>query len=162
MDKVSTAAEIVKNIIYINIASVTPDGLPWNTPVYCAHDEKLNFFWHSWKENQHSVNLENNPNAFVTIYDSTLPEGTGVGVYFQGTVELITGGKDLLCGLEKLYKRKSKKVKAVGYFLNKFPRRVYKFTPHKVWINGEGELEGQTLDTREEVDLAELIKAVSG
>ena len=127
MNKIQKAADIIQEIIYINIASVTPDGLPWNTPVYSAYSDRLDFFWHSWKENQHSINVAHNPNVFVTIYDSTAPEGTGWGVYFQGTVEVITSGLDLVNGLRLMYLRKNKKIKAIDFFLTKFPRRVYKF-----------------------------------
>ena len=41
--KVNTAVTIIKNIEYINIASITPEGLPWNSPVYTAFDKDLNF-----------------------------------------------------------------------------------------------------------------------
>jgi len=37
--------EIIAKILYITIASVTKEGLPWNTPVYSAHDRQLNFYW---------------------------------------------------------------------------------------------------------------------
>ncbi len=49
-DLTSRAKEIISKIIYINIASVSEDGLPWNTPLYYAFDENYNFFWTSSPE----------------------------------------------------------------------------------------------------------------
>jgi len=39
------AKEIISKIIYITIATVSRDGLPWNTPAYSSFDENYNFFW---------------------------------------------------------------------------------------------------------------------
>ncbi len=35
------AIEIIKNIKYINIASVTSKGMPWNSPVYTAFPRRI-------------------------------------------------------------------------------------------------------------------------
>jgi general stress protein 26 len=78
-----TAKEIIEKIQYITIATVSKDGEPWNTPVYSAYDEDYNFYWISWKENQHSKNIAENNQVFSVIYDSTVPEGTGEGVYIR-------------------------------------------------------------------------------
>lgn len=48
--KIERAVKVIKKIEYINIASITPEGLPWNTPVYTAFDKNLNFYWMSWKK----------------------------------------------------------------------------------------------------------------
>lgn len=105
---IRAAAKVIKNILYINIASITPSGKPWNTPLYCAFDKDLNYYWLSWKLNQHSKNIRNNPSAFVTIYDSTVPAGTGFGVYFEGKAYELKNIKDILIGTKEVYKRKKK------------------------------------------------------
>lgn len=48
--KIEATVKIIKRIEYINIASITPEGNPWNTPVYTAFDKSLNFYWLSWKK----------------------------------------------------------------------------------------------------------------
>jgi len=154
--KVNTAVTIIKNIEYINIASITPEGLPWNSPVYTAFDKDLNFYWLSWKKNQHSVNIKSNPNVFVTIYDSTVPEGTGIGVYFSGKAEELTNPKEMIIGLMVLYKRIKHKMRAIREFLSHFPRRVYKFTPVKAWINGDSDINGNIIDIREELNIKKI------
>ncbi len=148
--------EIIEKIEYLNIASITPDGLPWNSPVYCSYDKKLNFYWMSWRKNQHSENIRSNPNIFVTIYDSTVPASTGLGIYIQGKAYELANPKDIIIGLKSHYSRVDKKMKAIIMFLEKFPRRVYKFIPEKAWINGEDQIEGNYIDIRTELNLDEL------
>jgi len=150
------AVSIIKKIEYINIASITPEGMPWNSPVYTAFDNELNFYWFSWKKNQHSINIRNNKNVFVTIYDSTAPEGTGVGLYFSGKAYELSNIKEILMGMTVCYKRIKHKMRAVGEFLKHFPRRVYKFTPEKAWINGDGDIKGNFIDIRQELVLNEM------
>lgn len=153
---IKKAAGIIKTIRYINIASITPDGKPWNSPVYCAFDKDLNFFWLSWKQNQHSINVRNNPNVFITIYDSTVLCSTGVGVYLEGTAKQLNSPKDVLLGIKEVYSREKRKARDVLQFLKKFPRRVYRFSPNRVWINGNGEIDGNFIDVRTELDLDKL------
>jgi hypothetical protein len=33
------------------------------------------------------------------------------------------------------------------------PRRIYKAVPEKVWMNDEGDINGEYIDTRKEIDL---------
>ncbi len=153
---IKEAAGIIRRILYINIATVTPSGKPWNTPIYFAFDKNLNFYWLSWKKNQHSENIRACPDAFVTIYDSTVPAGTGVGVYFEGKAYELRNPAEILTGLAVVYKREKRKARDVVEFLKKFPRRVYKFTPLMAWINGDGEIEGNFIDVRTELDLEKL------
>lgn len=152
--------EIIEKIEYLNLATITPEGLPWNSPVYCSYDKELNFYFLSWKENQHSLNIRNNKNVYVTIYDSTIPSGQGVGIYFQGKAYELSNPMDIVIGLTHHYGRSKKKIKDVAMFLTSYPRRVYKFVPEKAWINGEGEIEGNYIDTRTELDLEELRKII--
>lgn len=152
--------EIIEKIEYLNLATITPEGLPWNSPVYCSFDKDLNFYWLSWKENQHSKNIRDNENVYVTIYDSTVPTSTGIGVYLQGKAYELSNPIDIVKGLTKHYSRSKHKTKDVIMFLTSYPRRVYKFVPEKVWINGNREIEGNYIDNRIELDLEELRKII--
>src|SRR5205809_6510000 len=78
---------ILEKIHYINLATVCEDGSPWNTVVSVSHDNQLNFFWGSSPENIHSKNIRRDARVFATIYDSTVPEGTGEGLYLVGKAE---------------------------------------------------------------------------
>jgi len=150
------AIEVIKKIEYLNISSITPDGEPWGSPVYTAFDKELNFYWLSWKENQHSKNIQSSPNVFITIYDSTVPCGTGLGVYMKGTVKKLTSPIELGKVLITFYKRRNKDPRNVKHFLSKYPRRVYKFTPTQAWVNGDSEIKGNFIDIRKDVSLEKI------
>lgn len=77
------AAEILQRIQYATLATVTEDGRPWNSPVYALHDEQGRIYWVSDKLGQHSRNVRHNGQVFIVIYDSTVPEGDGEGLYLQ-------------------------------------------------------------------------------
>jgi len=150
------AREIVGKILYITIATVSKDGKPWNSPVYCAFDENYNFYWASWRENQHSKNIRENNQVFIVIYDSTVPEGTGEGVYIQAKAYELSDEKEIKHALSYLDGRVNKKKDPktrVAEFQGDKPRRLYKALPEKVWVNGEGNINGNYIDKRIEVDL---------
>lgn len=152
------AKEIISKILYITIATSSKEGIPWNSPVYSAFDENYNFYWNSWKENQHSKNIAENNNVFLVIYDSTLPEGSGahIGVYIQAKAYMLTEEKEVERARMVLLKRKGKpssKLLSTREFMPNYPRRVYKAVPKKVWLNDVGEVNGNYIDKRVEIRL---------
>jgi len=151
------AKRIIEKILYITIATVNKNGQPWNSPVFSAFDKNLNFFWASDQNGQHSKNIRENNKVFIVVYDSTVPEGTGEGVYFKATAYELTDEKEILEALEVLDKRVGKiKERSASEFLGDFPRRVYKAVVEKVWVNADGEINGNYVDTRLEVNLESL------
>jgi general stress protein 26 len=128
-----SARQILKKIHYINIATVNEDGSPWNSAVSALHDEGLNFFWGSSPDNIHSRNIRRDGRVFVTIYDSTAPEGTGEGLYMRGKAEQLNQEE--------------------GTFVCK-----YKFVPEELWINDEAKNEDGSYkhDIRVSLDLSTL------
>ncbi|MCA9328057.1 pyridoxamine 5'-phosphate oxidase family protein, partial [Candidatus Saccharibacteria bacterium] len=90
------AAEILRSIRYITLASVTPDNEPWNSPLYYVYDETLRLYWFSDKDGQHSQNVRTNPKVFIAIYDSTVAPGTGDGVYIQATVRELENDEEIV------------------------------------------------------------------
>lgn len=149
------AKEILQKIIYITIATSDKNGMPWNSPVSSAFDEEYNFYWTSNKNGQHSQNIRGNPNVFLVIFDSTAPEGTGEGVYVKAKAYELNDETEIQHALETNYKRKGES----GHhhepkeFLGDYPRRFYKAVPETFWINGGGDINGNYIDIRAEVDL---------
>lgn len=152
-DLVTRAKKVIQEILYITIATSNPQNEPWNTPVYSAFDKNYTFYWASWKENQHSKNINENENAFVVIYDSTAPESTGFGVYMKGKAfQLgIKNSGEMLKALKLLYERKNKKIRKLEDFLGVLPRRIYRFIPEQVWVNSAGDIRGSNIDMRVEI-----------
>ena len=147
------AKKIIADIIYVNIATVTGDGRPWNTPVYAAYNERYEFFWASWQDNQHSQNIREGSSVFLTIYNSTAPEGTGEGVYIQAKAFELTDPEEIMKALPYYYGRKNKQPREAKEFLAPYPRRMYKALPEHFWINDNAQIEGNDVDTRVEVTL---------
>ncbi len=147
------AKKIIKNIKYINLATVTPKGQPWNTPVYTAYDKNYTFYWASDKENIHSLNIKKKSNTFAVVYDSTVKEGEGYGVYFVGKSYEIISLKEMAKAAKYLYSRTGNKPRAIKEFMKRFPRRLYKFVPEKAWINDDGEKNDNFVDVRIEIPL---------
>lgn len=150
------AKEIIEKILYITIATCGKDGRPWNSPVYSAFDENYNFYWASDQNGQHSKNIAENNKVFMVIYDSTVPEGTGEGVYIQAKAYMLTDQKEIEFALGYLDGRVNKKKDPktrVAQFQGDKPRRVYKAVPEKVWMNDVGEVKGNYIDKRVGVKL---------
>src|SRR5690348_5423268 len=104
------SAEILKKIIYITLATVSKDGQPWNSPVYSAFDKDLNFYWASDKEGVHSQNVRANSKVFVVVYDSTMAEGTGEGVYMKGKAIELTDKEEVSVARVVTQGRKNKTI----------------------------------------------------
>ena len=155
--RVQIAREVIGNTPYITIATASKDGMPWNTPVFSAFDAQYNFFWASDRNAQHSKNIEENRNVFLAIYDSTRPPGTnrGRGISIQAKVFILTEEKDIEEALHILSKRQGEEPREgrAHEFLGNYPRRIYKAVPEKVWVNEHGDVDGNFIDIRVEIEL---------
>ncbi len=150
------AKEILEKVIYATIATASKDGKPWNSPVRYVYDSELNIYWFSDKENQHSKNVRENENVFIVIYDSTVPEGDGEGVYIQAKAYELSNPAEI---------RAARRIKKGPYldapddFMGNAIRRVYKAVPEKVWMN-DAEVKNGTFirDYRIDISLEEIKK----
>ena len=156
---VDRAKEILAQNEYVNVATVTPEGLPWNTPVYAQHDEQLNFYWSSWKNAQHSVNLKFNENVFCTLYHSTRKRGDNNRrcLYFRAKASEIVNTSEIETTLKLLYPDNPGEQEP-SKFLGESQRRLYKAFPLAVWLNDKSEREvtSETIKMRIEVPLEML------
>jgi nitroimidazol reductase NimA-like FMN-containing flavoprotein (pyridoxamine 5'-phosphate oxidase superfamily) len=159
-DLVARAAELIKTIPYLNLATCAADR-PWSSPVYATHDGDLNFYWSSWKEAIHSVNLVGNPRASFTIYDSTRPRGTNNYrcLYVECTVTTIADTAEAEHAFRMIYPDHAV---ALEDFLAPGIKRFYKAKPTAAWLNclSERELTPTTLKMRIEVGLPALRAAL--
>ncbi len=152
-DYLTRAKEIIADIIYLTLATVSAEGEPWNSPVYSAYDKNYNFYWSSASMAQHSVNIKANGQVFTVIYASKAPEGTGEGVYIKGRAEELEKEKEIGEALALLYGRKNKPAPLAVDFMVPNLRRVYKLVPEQVWMNSDEKDGDYHVDTRIEVKL---------
>ncbi len=147
------AREIIEKIIYITIATVCESGSPWNTPVYSSYDESYTYYWISSQDSVHSKNIKRTGKAFLVIYDSTVMEGTGEGVYIETRALEVDDEAEIVRAMRHHYGRKGKLPRDASDFMGTSPRRFYKAIPGRVWINTDEKIDGHHVDTRVEVKL---------
>lgn len=150
------AKEIVATINYITIASVTPDGLPWNSPVFSNFDEDYNFYWGTHRDSQKAQNIRANENVFLVIYDSTVPSGAGEGVYIKAKAHEITEPSEVKRVFELLKTRHATPFWDFAAVSKTGPIRLYKATPKQAWMNDGDQRDGHYIDTRTEIQLQSL------
>jgi hypothetical protein len=85
MDLTAVGRTIVDNALYLVLGTADADGRPWAAPVYFAHDGYREFVWVSKPDARHSRNIEVRPEVSIVVFDSTVPIGTGGGVYMEAT-----------------------------------------------------------------------------
>ena len=135
MNYTEIAKQVIEKVKYITVATCNNEGQPWNTPVYAAYDENYNFYWTSYKGNQHSINIRDNPKIFIVIYDSTGGIGNKTGVYIQAKAYELSELEDIRTARSYTQGRKGKKVDDPRKFVGDQPRRVYIAQPQKIWVN---------------------------
>jgi len=130
------AQEIVRKLIYVTVATASSDGQPWNSPVYSAYDDRGNFYWTSSPLAQHSRNIDQNGKAFLVIYDSMAPPGTGEGVYVEAAAAGLVIAEEIEEAKLNLARRTNKPVDPETERLNSGVQRIYRATPRRLWMNG--------------------------
>ena len=127
-----SAANILKDMKYMTIATVCDDGSPWNTPVGPTPSLDLIFRWGSNEESVHSQNIRRDKRVFIVVYDSHAPEGAGEGVYMKGEAEELNEYEGTL--------------------------KMYRFVPQQIWINDEETNEDGSfkIDIRVELNIEDL------
>jgi hypothetical protein len=149
---IKKAKEIVDKIEYIDLATVTKSGEPWCSPVWFVKDDQYNFYFYSPKKSQHAENIRDNGRGFVVIYDSTVPEGTGFGVYMTAKVSELAEVPDIEIAIKWIFVKKPRK-KIPEDFMGEAPRRIYKVTPDQIWVNDAELINGLYLDYRVPIKL---------
>lgn len=89
----------------------------------------------------------------MVIYDSTAPAGMGEGVYMQARTHEISDEEEMLQAVTYLYGREHRPPRAIVEFQGKYPRRLYKVVPQKIWTNTDGKIKGNYIDKRVEIRL---------
>jgi len=144
---------IIENTIYATIATSSLSGEPWNSPVYIVYDESFHFYWASSKTSQHSRNIYENPQVFLVIYDSTAPRGTGVGVFIQAEAVEVTDPNEITKACQVRKARVPDAKQPPEEFIGDHPRRIYRATPKKIWMNQDSRVDGHFVDERVEIVL---------
>jgi pyridoxamine 5'-phosphate oxidase-like protein len=151
---VNKAKEEINKRLYLTLATVDNNSAPWNAPVYSAFDLNYNFYWMSSLVSQHSTNIRSNSKTFAVLYDSTVLEGTGFGVYLSGnsyeldSIDINEINHGITVMGERIHRSD---LPPASNYLSPFPRRVYKFIPLQAWVNTIVDIQGKKVDQRLEI-----------
>jgi len=155
MELNEVAKDLIAKADYLSLA--TTDGTnPWATPLYFAVDDKLNFYFVSRKDTQHSLNIYKNPNVSFCIFNSEDKAFTAQGLQATGIAQEV-GLTEALHGLMVIYKKKHpnigdlKKVKLdVKSVTGLINNRIYCIKLTHVYVLDPN---NPDMDTRVEVEL---------
>jgi nitroimidazol reductase NimA-like FMN-containing flavoprotein (pyridoxamine 5'-phosphate oxidase superfamily) len=90
-DPAATAKAIIDANLYMVLGTADEHGHSWVSPVYYAPIDHREFLWVSRPETLHSRNLAARPEVSIVIFDSSVPIGTGQGVYMAASAEEVRG-----------------------------------------------------------------------
>ena len=82
-DAGTVARSIMDSNLYMVLATADEAGRPWASPVYFAHAGYVELLWVSSPEATHSRNIAVRPDVSIVVFDSSVPIGTGQGVYMS-------------------------------------------------------------------------------
>ena len=159
LDDYKTILNIIMTVPYAVIATTGKNGNPWNTPVHVAIDDQFNFYWASTKNSVHSLNIQNNTNVFIVVFDSSDSLYEGKGLYIRGIAREITDNDELEFSKECMRKTISpeKLVRSSKPFISK--RKMFIAEPTQLWINDAVFTEEGRLveDFRRQIDIKKLV-----
>lgn len=126
--------DVLETIEHATIATVSADGLPWNTPVYFArHGRSL--YWISRRDAQHSINIEHSGRAFIVVFDSGHKDESGAGVYIEAAVRELADEGERHHALELIYRRRGQAAPSARHFVTGSPHAIYHAQALRVWSN---------------------------
>lgn len=83
--------EYIDATVHMSLATVSGDA-PWVCEVHFAYDDTLNLYYRSLTSRRHSQEIAANPKVAGNIIDKYGLGDAVVGVYFEGTAELVGPG----------------------------------------------------------------------
>lgn len=133
---------------YAVIASVTPDGHAWNTPVAAAFDDDCAMYWGSAAASRHSRNLARDPHIFVVSFGHEGSAFEGQGVYLQMHARSLETKAEVMAA-RRFYDASFFETYHPGIsFLDDCPTRLYTAEPLRIWRNIDVVRDGYFTDVR--------------
>ena len=145
----------IKNILsavrYATISTVDEQGKAWAAPVRYVFDEKNTLYWWSPINSQHSQNIERSGEVYITIFNSTAPEGEGLGLYIRANAKQVPNDK--LDKIIELYNSTTTQFKLNrANTTSNAPTRLYQAELITIQINDGTETDGFYQDIRRNVE----------
>jgi len=159
----ATVREVFRRNMFCVIATASPAGDPWLSPVFFNYSPEYTLVWESALEALHSQNIRVNPRIAIFIKDTTT-QAPGIDVYMEAIAQEVPAGRLS----EALYTwetgphghsdRSRRELK--DYDASK-PLRLYEANIQHLYVLSETEVAGYRVDARVEIDLADLSEDAS-
>ena len=101
----AAARALIDRSQYLTLATADPEGRPWVSPVWFAHEDYEEFFWVSRPDARHSLNLQVRPALALVVFDSTVTPEEAQAVYVEADAEQV--GAEALDHAVGVYSQKS-------------------------------------------------------
>lgn len=142
--------DILSSVRYATLSTTDESSKAWAAPVWYVFDEQKTLYWWSPINSQHSRNIERSSEVYITVFNSTTPEGEGLGLYIRAKAEQVPDEK-----LDEVIKRYNSTT--TKFKLNRenttgnAPTRLYQATPTTIQVNDSVETDGFYQDIRRDV-----------
>jgi Pyridoxamine 5'-phosphate oxidase len=151
---------IFQSTLYCTLATCSPEGVPWATPLFFVWDSRWCLYWSSAIASLHSQNLAaNGGKASITVYSTEVAQSGVQGLFFVGMAGEVSCDRTTATIMNQLFDRTrgSRPQRSAADYLGTSPRRIYQFTPEQAWITGERlKVGNQLVDTKLQLDLPKV------
>jgi uncharacterized protein YhbP (UPF0306 family) len=145
MDVEKIVRENIDKTVHMSLAT-THDDAPWVCEVHFAYDDDLNLYYQSLTSRRHSQEIAANPNVAGNIVDKFELGDPVVGIYFEGTAQLLAPGPDQRQAAECLSARMDAQVDLAAIASSPDGHQLYKVTVANWYAFGRfGGASGQKL-----------------
>jgi len=141
------------------LATASPGGEPWPSPVFFNYDGSLRIVWESAREARHSQLIRSNPKAGIVIAN-TDPEATDDALYLECLAHEVDG-EDVADALEVFLHGPHKQQGRIAHRLEDYfgdePLRLYVAIPQRAYVPVvTKDEEGRRIDSRKEIEIEDL------
>lgn len=150
--------DILHNVTYSTIATVSEDGLPWAAPMFTVYDAaSQTIYWCAARNSQHGRNIQHNSQAFIVIYDSMAPAGEGKGIYLRCKANEVVDSMQKSDAHALLTARHDAPYWSLDDLMSdSSPVALFQATIETAWTNEDKEEDGRFVLFRAPMEVAEL------
>jgi hypothetical protein len=154
----ATIREVFRRNLFCEIATASPTGEPWLSPVFFNYSPEYTLVWESARDAVHSHNIRNNPRIAVFIKDTTT-KAPGTDVYIEAIAREVPEERlpeALNTWQTGPHGHSDRSRREVDDYGASRPLRLYEAYIQHLYVLSESEVDGYRVDTRLQVDPAEL------
>jgi nitroimidazol reductase NimA-like FMN-containing flavoprotein (pyridoxamine 5'-phosphate oxidase superfamily) len=157
MPDAADVREVLRRNPFCVIATASPAGEPWLSPVFFNYSPDLTFVWESARDALHSQNIAANPRIGIFVKDTASP-GPARDVYIEATAREVPQAllaRALYTWQVGPHGHSDRSQREVTDYAPGKPLRLYEARIDHVYVHDETLVDDYRVDVRSEVDLAD-------